>query len=93
MDDKGKPGAGRHGPQIPARSADWQVAVSFHVLVNFSTGATGYYASAKDALRAVERVGPLDNWEIREIGDGKVFRVVVHGCGRSHDSTSTLQGR
>ena len=57
-------------------------AVCFHVLFNFSTGADSYYTSLLNALRAIDDVGPLDQWEVREVVGGKVVRVILEGRGK-----------
>jgi hypothetical protein len=54
---------------------------SFHVVVNFATGAGSYHMTLRDALRAVGEVGPTEPWVIREVTPGPITQFVIEGCG------------
>ena len=56
-------------------------------LYNFATGTESYHRSLQEALRAVNAVGPVDDWVICEVHCGALSRYVTEGCGRSNVCT------
>jgi hypothetical protein len=56
---------------------------SFHALHNFATAEDSFHPTLNDALRAIDGMGPTDEWLIREVTNGSVIQYVTYGCGHS----------